>query len=72
MKKMPQRFNASSLAKNINSNSSTINDGKGNVRWVPARPLPFYYNAIRSIVERLKMAKDVFKGKADALYWDGQ
>jgi hypothetical protein len=68
---MPQRLKASSLAKNINENSSAVGDGKGNIRWVPTRPLPHYFGLIRNIIERLKMAKDVFKGKADALYWDG-
>lgn len=72
MKKMPQKFQASNLARNINQSISCVNDGNGSIKWVPARPLPYYYNSLRSIVERLKMAKDVFRGKADALYWDGQ
>jgi len=72
MKKMPQKFNAFNLAKNININSSCVGDGKGSVKWVPARPLPYYYNPLKSIIERFKMARDVFMGKADAIYWDGQ
>ena len=70
--KMPQRLDATNLSRNINETSSAVSDGRGSIKWVPARPLPYCYNFIKSVVERLKMARDVFKGKADALYWDNQ
>lgn len=40
---------------------STVNTEK--TSWVPARPLPPTY------LSRWKLAWDVFRGKADALYW---
>ena len=33
--------------------------------WAPARPLPYYGGFLR----RLRLAYDVFRGRADALYW---
>lgn len=35
--------------------------------WEPARPYGFY-----SMQSRLRLAWDVFTGKADALYWPNQ
>lgn len=72
MKKMPQPFQAISLDRIINQNISWVNTGDGYLRWVPARPVPFYYNPIISVAKRFKMAFDVFIGSADALYWDNQ
>jgi len=39
----------------------------GRTAWVRARPLTF-----TRFSKRVKMAFDVFKGRADALYWPGQ
>lgn len=39
----------------------------GKKLWVPARPIGW-----SSIKKRLSMAWDVFRGRADALYWRGQ
>lgn len=39
-------------------------DRKGNSVWVPSRPIPYY-----SITERLKMAWDVIRYRADVIYW---
>ena len=69
MKKMPSRVNVDSIN---NSNQAGITDENGNQKWVRARPVPYYYNPIKSFIKRFGMAFDVFKGKADALYWDGQ
>lgn len=43
-----------------------------NGAWQPARPLPFYYGVIGSILNRVKLAWLVFSGKADALVWINQ
>lgn len=36
-------------------------------KWVPARPI-----GLDTLRHRLSLALDVFRGKADAVYWDGQ
>jgi len=70
MKKMPARRYASQIKNS--QDSAWVTDEDGNTKWVPARPLPYYYNPIKSFIKRFGMAFDVFRGKADALYWDGQ
>jgi hypothetical protein len=48
-------------------NSGTCQAGLPDGRWVPARPLGFC-----SFGQRIRAAKLVFTGKADAVQWDGQ
>jgi hypothetical protein len=40
--------------------------------WTPARGEAFDRGPIGNLVTRLKLARDVFMGRADALYWDEQ
>ncbi len=60
--KTPNKFTASEhFCYNVLANDTKTKDGF----WVPARPVS---NPL-SLKERLKLAWDVFSGKADALYW---
>lgn len=49
------------------ANKGECQAGLPDGRWVPARPLGFC-----SLGQRIKAARMVFTGKADAVTWDGQ
>ena len=60
----PCEWTVGSLARHCNSGATSAQvDGK----YVPARPYGLF-----SMRSRLRLAWDVFVGKADALYWPGQ
>jgi hypothetical protein len=40
----------------------------GTTQWVPARPM----KNLDTLFERIRLARAVFTGKADALFWPGQ
>jgi len=42
-----------------------------NGRYVPARPIPFNHGSLFCL-RRLRDAWEVFRGRADALKWEGQ
>lgn len=67
IKKSPTLYTLFSLLHERYSVSAQING-----KWVPARPLPFYYG-LYSVVHRLKLSWMVFTGKADVVTWpEGQ
>lgn len=61
----PNRVQAEELMDRRNRSDQTLTQIDG--KWVPAR-----YMGLDTIPNRLKLAWDVFRGKADALYWKGQ
>lgn len=61
----PQRLNIDALVKEIKEPTCQCQRPDGS--WGPTRGYGFY-----SLRERLRLAFDVFTGKADALYWPGQ
>lgn len=61
----PCIINATQLATDWNCQAQIIQGDKK--VWVPARPLGY-----DSLASRLKLAYMVFRGRADALVWDGQ
>lgn len=43
-----------------------------NGRWVPARPLPYFFTGVRSLFNRIYCAWLVFTGRCDVLDWEQQ
>lgn len=67
MNQSPTLYTLYNLLHDRYSTSALING-----KWVPARPLPFYYG-LYSIIHRTKLALMVFTGKADVVTWpEGQ
>lgn len=64
-KQAPNRVNAEELYNRSLNSCQTLRQVNGG--YVPARMMGY-----DSIPRRLKLAWDVFRGKADALYWKGQ
>jgi len=65
MKRAPSVYTLSSLEATLKMNCSTSRDGN---TWFPARP-----EGLSSIKSRLRLAWEVFTGRADVLRWpDGQ
>ena len=69
MKRMPSKYFSDDLKDQISNTMCGIMDDDGTEVWVAARPLPYYHSLFKSIAKRIRLAKDVFTGKADALYW---
>jgi hypothetical protein len=66
MKRGPKSIVAYDLL-NDEGDVTTAIEQNGKEVWVPVRPFTF-----TSLKQRVKLAIDVFKGRADALYWPGQ
>jgi len=50
------------LISHCGENSCLING-----KWVPSRPINYQY---LSLIEKIKDAWEVFRGKAEAFYWE--
>ncbi len=62
-RKAPTLWKLEDLIKTSISNRTQV---EVNGRWIPARPL-----GLDSIVNRFKVAREVFIGKCDAVRWPG-
>ncbi|MFA5600890.1 MAG: hypothetical protein WDA06_09890 [Phenylobacterium sp.] len=69
MKNMPRKIYVWDIDMSV---QTTVKDNNGEVKWVPAKSVPYFDNPIKSFFKRLGLAWDVFAGKADALYWDNK
>ncbi|KHQ51080.1 hypothetical protein [Mameliella alba] len=63
MKRAPNAYTFSSLAKVASGEATISDDGK---KWYPARP-----EGLRSFRSRLRLAWEVFSGRADVIRWPG-
>ena len=63
MTRAPNAYTFETLAKAANGNTTMSHDGK---RWHPARP-----DGLHSLKSRLRLAWEVFTGKADVIRWPG-
>lgn len=63
MKKAPLRWHVDAIFKWCKDGPRVSIEGE----YHPARPMGFF-----SLKNRLSLAWDVFRGRADALYWEGQ
>jgi hypothetical protein len=39
-------------------------------RWTPSRPISYFFSWPRSLINRLRLARQVFTGRYDALDWE--
>lgn len=63
MKRAPNAYTLSSLARATDGSTTVCDDGKN---WYPARP-----EGLRSFRSRLWLAWEVFTGRADVIRWPG-
>lgn len=61
MRKAPSVYTLSSLKATLDMNVGTSRNGN---TWYPARPMGFF-----SVRSRLRLAWEVFTGRADVLRW---
>ncbi|MEO9900735.1 MAG: hypothetical protein ABJF28_08065 [Nisaea sp.] len=63
MKRAPNAYTLSSLARAADGSTTVCDDGEN---WYPARP-----EGLRSFRSRLRLAWEVFTGRADVIRWPG-